>query len=109
MLFNAWSISSDGFFLEDATFSSEDGSVTLFISDQTKALGPDGMPVSSITIDPINPPPAPEGMHILEAFDFEPNGATFSPGVQITIAFDPAEVAAGETVAIAFYDEATGT
>ena len=34
--------------------------------------------------------------------------ATFSPGIQITIAFDTSQVAEGETVAIAFYDEATG-
>jgi hypothetical protein len=48
-------------------------------------------------------------MHILAAFDFEPDGATFSPGIQITIAFDPSQVAAGETVVIAFHNEVTGT
>ena len=47
-------------------------------------------------------------MHILAAFAFEPSGASFSPGIQITIAFDPSQVAEGETVAIAFYNEATG-
>jgi hypothetical protein len=104
-----WEVTQEGVFLRDAVITSEDGSVTIFIPSQTKGLGPDGKPIFKITADPIDPPPAPEGMHILAAFDLEPDGATFSPGIQITIAFDPTEVAAGETVAIAFYNEATGT
>ena len=104
----SWSISSDGYFMEDATVSSADGSVTIFISYLTRALDSNGLPITQITVNPVTPPPAPEGMHILAAFNFEPNGATFSPGIQITIAFDPAEVAEGETVAIAFYNVATG-
>ena len=103
-----WEVTREGIFLRDAVITSEDGSVTIFIPSQTKGLGPDGKSIFKITADPIDPPPAPEGMHILAAFDFEPDGATFSPGIQITIAFDPAEVGEGETVAIAFYNEATG-
>ncbi|MFA5375223.1 MAG: right-handed parallel beta-helix repeat-containing protein [Dehalococcoidia bacterium] len=103
-----WGITQEGVLLEDAVITSEDGSVTILIPAQTKALGPDGRPIFAITVDPIDPPPAPEGMHILAAFSFQPSGATFSPGIQITIAFDPSEVAEGETVAIAFYNEATG-
>ena len=103
-----WDISSDGFFLEDASVSSDDGSVTVFIPDLTQALGPNGLPVTQITVNTIDPPPAPEGMHILAAFAFEPSGASFNPGIEITIAFDPSEVAEGETVAIAFFNAATG-
>ena len=104
----SWVISPDGRFLEDASMSSQDGSVTVLIPENTRALGPGGQPVTQISVNTIDPPPAPEGMHILAAFSFEPSGATFSPGIQITITFDPSEVADGETVVIAFFNAATG-
>jgi len=103
----SWTMSSDGYFLQYATASSQDGAVTVSIPYLTQALGPDGLPVTQITVNSVDPPPAPEGMHILAAFSFQPSGATFSPGIQITITFDPSEVAEGETVAIAFFNEAT--
>ncbi|MFA5055401.1 MAG: GLUG motif-containing protein [Dehalococcoidia bacterium] len=102
-----WELSSAGFFLDDAVVSSGDGSVTVSIPANTQALGANGLPVTEITVNLIDPPPAPEGMHILAAFSFQPSGATFSPGIEITIAFDPSEVGEGETVAIAFFNEAT--
>jgi hypothetical protein len=94
--------------MENASASSQDGSVTVFIPSLTQALNSNGSPVTAIIVNTIDPSPATEGMHILAAFDFKPDGATFSPGIQITIAFDPAGVAAGETAAIAFYNETAG-
>lgn len=104
----SFEISSDGYFMQDASVPSQDGSVTVSIPAMTQALGPNGLPVTQITVNTVDPPPAPDGMHILAAFSFQPGGATFSsPGVQITITFDPSQVAEGETVAIAFFNEAT--
>ena len=45
---------------------------------------------------------------MLAAFEFDPSGATFDPGITINIRFDPDDVAAGDTVVIAYYNEATG-
>ena len=72
-------------------------------------LGPDGQPLSSLTVVPVYPPPdPPKGGHVLAAFQFEPDGSTFDPPIEITIPFDPSEVAAGEHVVIALYNEVTG-
>jgi hypothetical protein len=89
--------------------SSPEGDVTVNISAGVKILGPDGEPIDDFSVSPVDPlPDPPEGGHVLAAFDFEPDGATFSPGIDITVVFDPSEVAEGEEVVIAFLNEATG-
>jgi len=94
---------------EDVEASSPDDAVSISIPSGTTMLGPDGQPVDDFTVSAVAPlPAAPEGGHVLAAFDFEPDGATFSPGIEITIEFDPSEVAEGEEVVIAYYDETTG-
>jgi hypothetical protein len=102
-------MNSNGVLQEEADDSSPAGNVNVNIPSGAVILGPDGQPIDDFIVTAVDPlPDPPEGGHVLAAFDFEPNGATFSPGMQITIAFDPSEVAAGEEVVIGYYNEDTG-
>ena len=99
---NFWGTTLDNFFA-----LSDD--ITIHIPEYTKMKGPDGKRLTKLTADQIDAPPSPpEGYQVLAAFQFDPSGATFDPGITINIKFDPADVAAGQTVVIAYYNEATG-
>ncbi|GAG47628.1 unnamed protein product, partial [marine sediment metagenome] len=55
-----------------------------------------------------NPPDPPEGAHILGAFDFGPDGATFDPPITLTWNYDPEDVPENMDLVIAYYDEEEG-
>jgi len=83
--------------------------ITIRIPEYTKMKGPDGKRLTKLSADQIDAPPTPPaGYQVLAAFEFDPSGATFDPGITINIKFDPADVAPGQTVVIAYYNEATG-
>jgi hypothetical protein len=83
--------------------------ITIRIPEYTKMKGPDGKRLTKLSADQIDAPPAPPaGYQVLAAFEFDPSGATFDPGITINIKFDPADVAPGQTAVIAYYNEATG-
>jgi len=92
----------------DIELSSPDQSLTLSIADGTKITGADGGLVQSISASPIAPPAGYPGYHILKAFDFEPAGASFDPGITITISFNEADVPTGATLLLALYNETAG-
>ena len=98
-----------GVLQQDVDASSPNDSVNIHITSGTSMLGPDGQPLSSLTVVAVDPlPDPPEGGHVLAAFDFGPDGATFDPPIEITIAYDSSAVLPGEEVVVALYDEATG-
>ena len=100
-------VNSLGKILDDFMASSAD--ITVSIDKYTKMKGADGKRLAEINIEEIDTLPAPlEGYMILKAFDFNPNGAKFDPGIRINMKFDPNELELGQTVAIAYYDESTG-
>jgi len=102
-------MNSNGVLQDDVDAESPDGGVNVHIASGTVVLGPDGQPIDDFTVDDVVPlPDPPEGGHVLAAFDFGPDGASFNPGIEITIAFDPSEVAEGEEVVIGFFNEDTG-
>jgi len=109
---SSWDISDDGVLLEDVDATSTDGNVTIHIAEGTTVLGPDGEPLDEIMVTPVDPlPTPPEGYHVIAAFDFEPDDATFDPGIEITIAYDPEALPDGvdeANLVVAFRDEATG-
>ena len=75
---------------EDVNATSPDGRVTINIAQRTFVLGPDGKRLDEIVVTPVDPlPTPPEGYHVIAAFDFEPDDATFDPGINITIGYDP--------------------
>jgi hypothetical protein len=90
---NFWAVSDD---------------ITIYIPKFTQMKGPDGTRILEFGAEQIDPPAAPEGYQVLAAFQFDPSGATFDPGISINIKFDPDDVPAGKTPVIAYYNEATG-
>jgi hypothetical protein len=105
-----WYVNESGVLLQDVSQWSPAKDVTVNISAGTALLGPDSKPIDEFTVSAVSSPPAPPaGSHILAAFDFKPDGATFYPtGIQISIKFDPSKVPAGEVVVIAFYNASAG-
>lgn len=68
-----------------------------------------GQPVDEITVElETNTPPIPEDYFLIEAFDFGPDGATFSPAMEITIEYDLSQLPAGQEPVIAYYSETAG-
>jgi hypothetical protein len=103
-------MNAQGVLLSNVHIASPDGTVSISIPYLTKALDTNGNPLSRIEVQQIESQPTPpKGYHILAAFKFQPDGAKFDPGIQITITFDPSQVAPGETVAIAYLNDATGS
>jgi len=109
---SSWDITDDGVLLEDVDATSPDGRVTIHIDEGTTVLGPDGEPLAEIAVTPVDPlPTPPAGYHVIAAFDFGPDNASFDPGIQITIAYDPEALPEGvdeANLVIAFRDETTG-
>jgi hypothetical protein len=101
-----WQVDGSGVLLQAVNQWSPAKDVTVNISAGTALLGPDNKPIDEFTVSAASSPPnPPAGNHILAAFDFKPDGATFYPtGIQISIKFDPSKVLTGEVVVIAFYN-----
>ena len=98
-------VTSSGTVSTNTELVSSDNICTADINQGTVALGADGNPIGKVTVAPstLTPPPG-----VLAMYDFGPAGATFSsPGVKITMKYDPAKVPAGTSetaLTIAFYD-----
>lgn len=105
-------IGSDGVLKENVSKTSEDGRLTINISRDTKALDASGGRLRELEVSIVEPPPQPpDGCHVLAAFDFEPQGATFDPPMEITIAYDPDSLPEGmseENLVIAVFNDETG-
>ena len=106
------SIDSDGMVGEDCEVTSRDECVALHLSEGAEALDPSGGRLRYIDVSPAYPmPDPPEGHYLLAAFDFEPDGATFSPAMEVTLCYNPDDIPEGmsaENIVIAVLDEETG-
>jgi plastocyanin len=109
-----FTISSIGRVLETIVVTSPDGKLKITIPVNTIARDKLGHPLSSLTVD-IDPDPScpvPEDEHIIGlAYSFKPDGATFSPPIEIVFTYDPDELSEGvleEELILAFCDEASG-
>jgi hypothetical protein len=98
---------------QDIVYSVLGGQAVLTIAKGTTALTATGGPLQSITEEEVcfDLPPAPAGAYIMGcAYDYQPDGATFSPPITLTITYDPGLLPAGfdeSKLVIAFYDTAT--
>ncbi|GEM_PF-2791843 len=105
-------IDEKGFIISNVSLSSEDKGVTVNISAGSKALEPSGKPLAQLLVVPLrNPPLFPTGV-VLAAYDFQPQGATFSPPAPMTFNFIRAAIPRGyteESLKIANFDTATGS
>jgi hypothetical protein len=105
-------IDSSGVFQGDVDASSPDGKIAIHIASGTTALGKDVNPLTGLDITTVSSyPTPPDGRTVIAAFDFQPNGATFDPAIQITITYDPSTLPSGtqpSDLVIAFFNTATG-
>jgi hypothetical protein len=102
-------VNSLGTALDTFWVTSPDGEVIVRIAKHTKLKDADGKRLGGIMIDLADSiPDPPPGYKVLAAYDFTPDGATFDPGIRVTMKFNPDEVSAGQTVVAAYYDEAAG-
>ncbi|MFC2072482.1 cohesin domain-containing protein [Chloroflexota bacterium] len=105
-------IDDDGFFTENAIVSSEDSTIKLTISQDTRALTKENEPLSEISIVQLAEPPAapPESYFIISlSYALEPDGTSFDPPIELTFAYDPSDVPEGiieEDLVIAWWDKA---
>jgi len=109
----SYPISSTGEILETIEGISEDGMLPITLPKGTIALDKDGELLGSlaVTIDE-TPPDPPESAYIIGlAYNFEPDGATFDPGITFEYTYDPETLPEGvdeEDLVIAFYDAEAG-
>jgi hypothetical protein len=80
---------------QNLTFN--DGEASIEIAEGTKALTFDDKPLETIQMLTItNPPSLPDNCELIGlAYDFQPNGAIFSPFITITLKYDPNSLTEG--------------
>jgi len=106
-------ISSSGEILETIEATSEDGTLTLTILEDTIALDKEDNPLETLEAEvDTSHPPLPEDTSIIGlAYDFGPDEATFDPPITLTRSYDPNDIPEGvaeEDLVLAWYDETGG-
>jgi hypothetical protein len=105
----SWENPGSAVLLHDISLTSANDAITVHITRGTIALDSNSHSLGEIGVTTTNSYPAPDNYrHILAAFDFSPSGATFDPGIQTTLKYDPAAIPSGikeSQLVIAFYDE----
>ncbi len=93
-------------------FSSQDGLLNLLIPNGTVALDAADEPLTNVGFTANENPQSPEEANIIgQAYNLEPEGATFEPPVTLTwkyLATDIPEGASEEALFIAYYDDDAG-
>lgn len=108
------SVGSDGVVQEDIETTSGNGLITASLYSGTTALAEEGDPLGSVEFEQIPEedwPEPPEGKTIVAAFDFGPDGATFSPAMAVTLVYEPGQIgewAAEQDLVFASYNSQTG-
>ncbi|MBI2830514.1 MAG: hypothetical protein HYX81_05075 [Chloroflexi bacterium] len=102
------SLDTNGVVQSAAKVKNTQGDATLDIAASTKMLSKDGNPISTLSASVVASPPAVSGQSVvLLAYDFGPDGATFTPAITLTMSYDPAKLP-GEvqenSLAIAYWD-----
>jgi len=97
---------------ECVEYGSRDGTIQLSIPYGTYALDENEAPVTKIGFTILDDPPLSADAEILgHAYRLEPAGATFSPAINMTWSYDPADIPediSPEDLTIAYYDESRG-
>jgi Tol biopolymer transport system component/subtilisin family serine protease len=101
-------INSKGIMPTEGKLTTQDGQATLNIAAQTKLLTKEGNALSIMTVEnSSSPPSAPGGNALVVAYDFGPDGATFDPGLDLIITYDPAKLPANvaeKDLYLAYFD-----
>jgi len=116
LLVNLWgekfrvSVTTAGEVEADLEAISADGMVRVRIAKGVLALTKDEQRLEEIEVLPMaQPPPLPENGYIIGiAYDFNPDGATFEPPIELEIRYDPSRIPSGieeQNLLIAYFDE----
>lgn len=105
-------VTTEGKFTQAVGVKSEDAKVELTIPKDTIGKTEEGAPISRISVTPVAAPPAPPaGASALGlTYELGPSGATFSPPITLTFAYDPTKIPEGgseKDLVIYRWDEAT--
>ena len=104
--------SSSGVIQQAVNIPSADAKISLHIPAGTTANNSEGEPLDEINMSSaLQYHPASGDRRIIAAFNFSPNGATFDPGIEITVTYDPATIPSGvneSSLIAAFYNESSG-
>ena len=85
---------SEGVFNLAATVKSEDNNLSLGIAKGVIAKNKDGSALQSIKMAPVEGLLSPaNGEFVGSQYECTPDGATFSPGIALTLVYDPAKLA----------------
>jgi len=104
------SISGNGTVTQNIVYSVPGGQAVLNIAQGTRALTNTGGPLQTLSVSEVcwGIPPAAAGAYIIGcAYDYTPNGATFSPAATMTLKYDSGQVPPGvdeSKLVIAYYD-----
>jgi hypothetical protein len=103
--------SSTGVVQQVVNITSANATIKIHISAGTIALNDEGEPLDELNMSSTAAYPAASGDRtVIAAFDFDPDGATFNPGIEITLTYDPDTIPAGvneSSLIIAFYNESS--
>jgi uncharacterized repeat protein (TIGR02543 family) len=104
-------VNPNGTYTADVAVLSTDNNAVLFIPAGVTGKTAGGQPLDDILIVPISaPPPPPDGRVIIGiAYEFYPDGATFSPPATLTFTFNADSLPPDTEPVIAWYDKAAGT
>jgi hypothetical protein len=83
-------VDSNGLTEQAATLTTQDSKVKIDIAQGTRLQTALGFPLLSLQIVSIDPPAPPAEHSVIMAFDFSPEGATFSPALNVAFTYDPA-------------------
>jgi len=104
-------ISSSGVIQQAVNITSTDANISLYISAGTIALDSQSQPLDELTMSTIDEYPDPDGNRsVVAAFEFDPDGATFDPGIVVTLHYAQDMIPAGvneSSLVIAFYNESS--
>jgi len=104
-------LGADGITLQPVEIVFREVGLVIKMDRGMKCLAEDGRPLTEITVTPVSEPPAPPSeAELIYAFDFGPDGATFSPPMKLLLDCSE-QLRRGikpEQLRVAFWDEVEG-
>jgi len=108
----SWNTSSAGVIQQVVNITSADETINLYIPAGTIALNSEGEPLDELNMSSTTVYPAASGdRRVIAAFDFDPDGATFNPGIVVTLSYTHDDIPAGvneSSLIVALYNESSG-
>jgi hypothetical protein len=107
----AWNTSSAGIIQQVVSVTSADGMMNLHILAGTRAWNSEGEPLDELNMSRATVyPNASRDRTVIAAFNFDPDGATFVPGIVVTVSYTHSMIPAGvneSDLRVASYNESS--